>query len=360
MSPLKFQLQRSLDDIGQTAHRYLKRKANESVMTVLDTIAPGQAKELLALITESVKEKEPKVEDSELFRTISNLYTETDNNIVKEQLLSIISESTTKSSLQLNIPTLTKHKIDKSRHMEFSSVVGSKATNKRARMDPVKLDHAIDFFFSPCFHQVVSYGTKDLLLESGESIRVPDVVRTLCHSTLVNMYVNHCDECGFEPLSRSTLYKILDVCAASKRKNLHGLDNITADGYAGFETVDVVLRNLERSGCINSEDQHDLQSKFKSAKEYLKGQFKLNVATQSNCPDHCLTWALSDPNDIHFKSKCEHEHNMMCSSCENLHHIMDEVTNVTFQSADDREEFLEAVRKITNWKAHIVRTVNQD
>ena len=45
-------------------------------------------------------------------------------------------------------------------------------------MDEDKLQHAISFFFDPLFMQLVSYGTRDLKLESGAIITVPDVIRT--------------------------------------------------------------------------------------------------------------------------------------------------------------------------------------
>ena len=52
---------------------------------------------------------------------------------------------------------------------------------------------------------------------------------------MVSQYLQFCQEEDFEPLSHATMYRILEVCEASKRKALHGLDN--ADGAAAFESL---------------------------------------------------------------------------------------------------------------------------
>ena len=85
-----------------------------------------------------------------------------------------------------------------------------------------------------CFAQDVSYGSKLLILESGDRIEMPNVVRTVTRSTMVEQYLEYCKEQCHEPLSSSTLFKILEVREASQRKSLQGLDNTAADGAAGF------------------------------------------------------------------------------------------------------------------------------
>lgn len=72
----------------------------------------------------------------------------------------------------------------------------------RQRMDPEKMQHALSFFFDPSFTQKVSYGTREMKLDYGEKITIPDVVRTLCHSHLADMYVAYCKETDFQPLGR--------------------------------------------------------------------------------------------------------------------------------------------------------------
>ena len=116
----------------------------------------------------------------------------------------------------------------------------------RVRLDMKNVDHFVEFANRPHFYQDVAYGTKILKLDSGEKIKMPNVVRTVARSTMINQYFEFCKEEHFEPLSRSTLFKILEVREASPRKSLQGLDNIAADGAAGFQTR--IIDDLEIGG----------------------------------------------------------------------------------------------------------------
>lgn len=53
-------------------------------------------------------------------------------------------------------------------------------------------------------------------------------------------------------------------------------------------------------------------------KSYLKDSDRLHVSTSSRCPDHCSTFALSDPSEPEFSEECDHSHDLVCNDCENL------------------------------------------
>jgi hypothetical protein len=74
-----------------------------------------------------------------------------------------------------------------------------------------KVDHFVDFINRPYFHQDVAFGMRKLKLESGETINMPNVVRTVTRSTIVAQYLQFCKNEDFEPLTRSTLFRILEV-----------------------------------------------------------------------------------------------------------------------------------------------------
>ena len=82
--------------------------------------------------------------------------------------------------------------------------------------------------------------------DSGETIEMPSVVRTVTQSTWISQYIQFCQEEKCEPLSRSTLFKILEVREASKRKSLQGLDNTATDGSATFQMVERIVDDLQR------------------------------------------------------------------------------------------------------------------
>ena len=75
----------------------------------------------------------------------------------------------------------------------------------RVRIDMTKVDHFVEFINRPYFYQEVSYGTKFLKLDSGKTIEMRNVVRTVTRSTMIGQYIQFCQEEEFE-LSVAPLY----------------------------------------------------------------------------------------------------------------------------------------------------------
>jgi hypothetical protein len=48
---------------------------------------------------------------------------------------------------------------------------------------------------------------------------------------------------NFEPLARSSLFTILDVCKASTRKSLQSIDYFAADATKGFEGIKKIIES---------------------------------------------------------------------------------------------------------------------
>ena len=67
------------------------------------------------------------------------------------------------------------------------------------RIDKTKLDHLIDFISRRYFYQNVSYGTWKLKLDNGETIIMPNIVRTVTQATSIAQCVEHCQEESFHP-----------------------------------------------------------------------------------------------------------------------------------------------------------------
>lgn len=185
-SPLKFQVRRNLDILMPNTIRTLKRKAEEATNLILEGIAPGQGKKLFKLIQEP---SDLKTTSCDLERAVVNLYMESRDKDIKKQLLSVISLSHTKKELQQLIPQLSVYAINEARKHALDQKEGTEVPNQKPvfhrKMDIIKLDHALDFIFNPAFYQVSSIGTKEMRLEDGSVISIPEVVRTVWHSTLV-------------------------------------------------------------------------------------------------------------------------------------------------------------------------------
>lgn len=80
-----------------------------------------------------------------------------------------------------------------------------------------------------------------------KKVTIPDVVRTSCHSQIVQMYISYCKDLNFTPLGKNSLLKILTACAASQRTKLHGLDNIAAEGVEAFQSLHEFVNNLKKN-----------------------------------------------------------------------------------------------------------------
>ena len=185
--------------------------------TVLDAIAPGQSKWLLQQVigrNSLAADQDGNLTEKSLLASLITLYNEATSWYTRQQILSVFVGDYSKTELLKFIPGLTKWRIDEARKHAFIASPGKlidPPVLQRCRLEPVKVDHFLDFISSPCFLQDVAYGTKTLKLSNGEKIDIPNVVRTVIASRLIHLYQAYCAESGFEPLSRSTLFNMLKV-----------------------------------------------------------------------------------------------------------------------------------------------------
>ncbi|KAK3083376.1 hypothetical protein FSP39_021062, partial [Pinctada imbricata] len=134
----------------------------------------------------------------------------------------------------------------------------------RDRIDANSLDHFIDYITSSHVIKDLPFGQKTLKLDSGEVITIPNVIRSMSSSALIEQYFQICRDDNTKPLGKSTLYRILTECAASVRKSVEGLDNYVMEGSRAFQTLEEIF----------SEDK-DMKTKLLEAKRYLKAEFKV-------------------------------------------------------------------------------------
>lgn len=216
VSPVRAQLQSQIDDVSQSTLRYYRRKSLQSCMATLECIAPGQSQAMFELIRNYDKEEGAlESPQNEVIQKLITLYQDTTSRVTRLEILSIFVQDYSKSQLKEMIPGITTWRIDEARkHAVLFGPGKAKEVPKshRTRMDPVKVDHFLDFISSPHFLQDVAYGTKCLKLSNGKTMEIPNVVRTVTSSRLVELYQKTCKENSFEPLGRSTLFSILKVC----------------------------------------------------------------------------------------------------------------------------------------------------
>lgn len=371
ISPIQSTLTTNWHCVSDRQKRYYVRKAKDVLEATLSVLAPGQEAYLREAILHTLTHKSYG-DIPEATQSIILAYLAADSWQTKRQILSLITEEHSKEELQDLIPGLSIWRIDQARRHRVEAGPGQPLPNNpltRTRLDPVKTDHFIDFISSPALLQDVAFGTKTLTLDTGEKITIPAAIRTAIPSRIVAIYRSHCKNTGFKPASERTLYRILDACSASLQKSLQGLDNYTAEGSEAFENMQRILEALSNHGIVDDACSKSVSKRLKDGKNYLKMDFKCHVAVADWCADHCTTYSLSDPNDAKFMSKCEHEHDMTCERCEDLRDVLSEIEQhinniglsmTTEEIARLQFQYRHSYKSISDWKGHILRTINQE
>ena len=146
----------------------------------------------------------------------------------------------------------------------------------RFKIDPASLEHALDFITSSHVVSDLPYGEKTLKLTSGETLTIPNQVRSQIPSQIIKHYQQYCLESNFDiPLGERTLYRIISSCSATYRSSMQGLDYFTVDASKGFDTLMELVAVL-RDQCIVSSECDALVRSLMRAKQYLKGTYRVS------------------------------------------------------------------------------------
>ena len=369
VEPLTFRLCGEWENASESEKTTCREHLVEACKAVSRVIAPQASEELVAAYSQTSSAGKG---ESALVAAYKNAPTRS----LKTQILSIYASRYTAAELKQmhgSFEQLSDRQIKKAK--AHAKTVGAglnlpKTMHHRTRIDLSKLDHFLSFADQPYFYQDVSYGTRTLKLQSGEQIMMPNVVRTVARSTIIEQYLKHCGDEGFEPLSRSTLFQILKVRESSQRKSLQGLDNIAASGADGFEILLKIVDDLEQCGSDPSWCE-TTRTNLREAKRYLKTEYRAHCReAESTCPDHCKRYALSDSQKTEFQAFCNHEHDTECPQCEALKTTLSSImTRIPSPSTHlygetQKEDLLYDAKNATDmvlqWKAHILRAENQN
>lgn len=314
---LKSQASIKFEELQYSTKMYYIRQARSAFEIVCENIAPSQGLELMTQVCHSMKLKtsESKQKDA-LTETIISAYNKAEDHTTKVQVLSLIVEKYSKSELLSFIQGLTIYKIDAARKYAATHGPGQYVTPPkitRIRLPKQKIHHFIEFISSPCYLQVVGFGSRHLKLSSGLVVKVPKVIRTMIASRLINAYTNYCKENSIIPPCRATQFKIIKACAASQLKSLHGLDNYISDGMDSIDTLKKVVSNLGTNGMITSKVD-DLNESLDTLKLHLKNEFQNHLSSESDCNEHCIHLALSE----RVVNMCTQQHVNLAVGCTKL------------------------------------------
>ena len=109
---------------------------------------------------------------------------------------------------------MTVYRIDQARKHALEVGTGQPVIigpNKKSRLDDVKIDQFLDFVSRPEIIQDVAFGTKVIKLSHREKLEIPNVVRSVIASRIIDIYQSYCEETGFSSLKTRLLNSIIQV-----------------------------------------------------------------------------------------------------------------------------------------------------
>ena len=115
--------------------------------------------------------------------------------------------------------------------------IPKKAIITRNKLNIQKCEHFLDFLFNNKLLQDVAYGITNIKFDNGDCQKIAHAMLVTKYSHTISFYLEACKNSDYNPLSKSSLWRILASIKPSKRKSLGGLDNLTASGINGFETI---------------------------------------------------------------------------------------------------------------------------
>lgn len=258
-------------------------KASESVVALLEVIAPGDAGALWKATKKSkIVEKMLSIEkidesDKVYLQALAETYKHAIGWDTKRQVLSIMADLAPLSILQKFLPGITRYRVNIAKRHKDLYGRGAPLSDKlspRMCVSLDQLDHFLTFITSPHVVQDLPFGERNLVLSSGEVVKTPNVIRMMIKQRTITQYLQYCKENNFTPFSSSTMYRILTSCSASVRKSLQGLDYISAEGGTAFDDLVRIADQLIDHG-LDPRIGAIYQKSLKEGKQYLKTDFKV-------------------------------------------------------------------------------------
>ena len=348
LSPIPVQVtQTPIRDLSSTMKQTIKRKIEQVkekvVERIAESVAPTQASELIDVLfgcSDIPDDLKPLIEPFKMSDRRGRLV-----------ILSLVDERHSKKVLQ-NVFGCSKYAVDEARKLQpkiKGLVVPVKEKFHRNKMNIEKSEHFLEFLFSSGLIQDVAYGVSKVKFENGIVQTIPHAVLTASCSHVIYFYLDICKQTDFQPLSESSLWRILRAIKPSKRKSLAGLDDITADGMNAFNHLDEFLRRLKK--------EKSYRDRLEKGKRYLKLSYQSHCTMESDISSHNTKFALSTK----AEESCLQITEAVCSDCYALMKILDEILNIVNKEGtdDDKYDVKSSVDAVLRYMKHQIRDSQQ-
>ena len=201
--PLTTQLDSPWENASAATKSQCVENATYDCLLVCDMTAPESGGELYNALT-SQRGIEPSPDLEALMTTYRNAKT----SGLRTEILSIYAfRCAIPVLMKLHEPyeKLTRYQVERARShakLHGPGTIPEKELKHRVHPDMAKVDHFLEFANRPYSYKDVAHGSRIL------KIPMPNIIRTFTRSTMVKQYQSFCEEENFNPLSRSTLFKV--------------------------------------------------------------------------------------------------------------------------------------------------------
>ena len=241
-SPVKFRLKRKFELIEESTKEKLKNKyirlEKQLKRKFAESVAPGQEEDVINFLSKINEEDEESKVTEDIQRLIT-IYRESDS-LGQIVVLSFLDHTKYTKDFICKAFGCSKYAVDMARKNNVANkglLMPQKKVFTRAKLDERKCEHFLNFLFNSGLLHDVAYGVTNIKYDNGEQQKVAHAILTTKYSHAVMFYKKNCMETNYEPLSDSSLWKILHAIKPSKRKCLAGLDDVVAAGMNGFQAL---------------------------------------------------------------------------------------------------------------------------
>lgn len=239
------------------------------------------------------------------------------------------------------------------------SCKNTSADRFKNRLDIDKCKHFLTWLYESGSLGDLAYGTTKGRYSSGVKSYIPKPILTGLRTHAIANYLDFCNHTNTKTLSRTSLFKVLNLLKPSQRHSLAGLDNHMVAGTEGLEVLKVLCEKL-------FENDKDILADLSNVQRYLKGSFVSNCSQKSKAASHCTVFGLSDPKNTRFSQLCDHEHSQVCRSCAKIFELFETISEKINaeedpnRKAEMKYDFDHSKKAVLKWQQHILRHVQQN
>lgn len=194
------------DSYSKSAKSYYTKRFRNILTKLITIFSPKNVEEVVKnlLVSEENQKMTPSIIPEGTFGPLVHAYQTSETWHHRRQILSFFTQTLSFKEAKSLLPNITESKYyaakNHAKNVGPGLPVGTTSTRKR--MDPVKLDSFLDFITSPHVIRDLPYGERKIKLSDGTVYEMPNVIRCMGSSDVIQQYKAYCSENNISPLGK--------------------------------------------------------------------------------------------------------------------------------------------------------------